>query len=209
MHGEKKIQQKKKFNRKILNGASIMNSYYRRYQENTFLLNICKTVMDIVMVVLAAYVIVSFACTRTTISGGSMEDTIKNEDTVLINRFAYAFGSPKRFDCIAFEPDAIGSSKLYVKRVVGLPGETIQIKEGHIYINGNILENDINDTYIVTAGMAINEIHLGEDEYFCLGDNRNNSEDSRFSSIGMIKKEHIVGKVWMVLHPIEDMRFVK
>ena len=61
----------------------------------------------------------------------------------------------------------------------------------------------------VTAGMAINEIHLGEDEYFCLGDNRNNSEDSRFSSIGMIKKEHIVGKVWMVLHPIEDMRFVK
>ena len=169
-----------------------MNSYYRRYQENTFLLNICKTVMDIVMVVLAAYVIVSFACTRTTISGGSMEDTIKNEDTVLINRFAYAFGSPKRFDCIAFEPDAIGSSKLYVKRVVGLPGE-----------------NDINDTYIVTAGMAINEIHLGEDEYFCLGDNRNNSEDSRFSSIGMIKKEHIVGKVWMVLHPIEDMRFVK
>ena len=127
-----------------------MNSYYRRYQENTFLLNICKTVMDIVMVVLAAYVIVSFACTRTTISGGSMEDTIKNEDTVLINRFAYAFGSPKRFDCIAFEPDAIGSSKLYVKRVVGLPGETIQIKEGHIYINGNILENDINDTYIVT-----------------------------------------------------------
>ena len=174
-----------------------MNSYYRRYQENTFLLNICKTVMDIVMVVLAAYVIVSFACTRTTISGGSMEDTIKNEDTVLINRFAYAFGSPKRFDCIAFEPDAIGSSKLYVKRVVGLPGETIQIKEGHIYINGNILENDINDTYIVTAGMAINEIHLGEDEYFCLGDNRNNSEDSRFSSIGMIKKEHIVGKVWM------------
>ena len=186
-----------------------MNSYYRRYQENTFLLNICKTVMDIVMVVLAAYVIVSFACTRTTISGGSMEDTIKNEDTVLINRFAYAFGSPKRFDCIAFEPDAIGSSKLYVKRVVGLPGETIQIKEGHIYINGNILENDINDTYIVTAGMAIYEIHLGEDEYFCLGDNRNNSEDSRFSSIGMIKKEHIVGKVWMVLHPIEDMRFVK
>lgn len=187
-----------------------MNLYYRRYQENTFLLNICKTVMDIVMVVLAAYVIVSFACTRTTISDGSMEDTIKNEDTCTLSTgSAYAFGSPKRFDCIAFEPDAIGSSKLYVKRVVGLPGETIQIKEGHIYINGNILENDINDTYIVTAGMAINEIHLGEDEYFCLGDNRNNSEDSRFSSIGMIKKEHIVGKVWMVLHPIEDMRFVK
>ena len=73
-------------------------------------------------------------------------------------------------------PDAIGSSKLYVKRVIGLPGETVQIKEGHIYINGNLLENDINDTYIVTAGITANEIHLAEDEYFCLGDNRNNSE---------------------------------
>lgn len=186
-----------------------MSSYYRRYQENTVLLNICKTIVDIVMVIVAAYVIVSFSCTRTTISGSSMEDTIKNEDTVLINRFAYTLDEPKRFDCIAFEPDAIGSSKLYVKRVIGLPGETVQIKEGHIYINGNLLENDINDTYIVTAGITANEIHLAEDEYFCLGDNRNNSEDSRFSSIGMVKKKHVIGKVWMVLQPIEDIRFVK
>lgn len=186
-----------------------MSSYYRRYQENTVLLNICKTIVDIVMVIVAAYVIVSFSCTRTTISGSSMEDTIKNEDTVLINRFAYVLDGPKRFDCIAFEPDAIGFSKLYVKRVIGLPGETVQIKEGHIYINGNLLENDINDTYIVTAGITANEIHLAEDEYFCLGDNRNNSEDSRFSSIGMVKKKHVIGKVWMVLQPFEDIRFVK
>lgn len=188
---------------------SMMNSYYRRYQENTALLDICKTVVDIIMVIFAAYVIVSFSCTRTTISGGSMEDTIKNEDTVLVNSFAYAFTGPKRFDCIAFKPDSIGSSKLYVKRVIGLPGETVQIKEGHIYINGSLLENDINDTYIVTAGITANEIQLADDEYFCLGDNRNNSEDSRFSSIGMVKKEHIAGKVWMVLHPLEDIRFVK
>ena len=99
--------------------------------------------------------------------------------------------------------------KTHVKRVIGLPGETVQIKEGHIYINGNLLENDINDTYIVTAGITANEIHLAEDEYFCLGDNRNNSEDSRFSSIGMVKKKHVIGKVWMVLQPFEDIRFVK
>lgn len=186
-----------------------MSSFRRRYQENTTLLYICKYVVDILMVIMTAYVLVSFMCTRTTIIGGSMEDTIKNEDTVLVNRFAYAVTSPKRFDCIAFEPDAIGSSKLYVKRVIGLPGETVQIKEGHIYINGNILEEDVNDTYIVTAGMAVNEIKLNEDEYFCLGDNRNNSEDSRFSSIGMVKKKHIIGKVWMVLSPFEDIRFIK
>ncbi len=79
-----------------------------------------------------------------------------------------------------------------LKRVIGLPGETVQIKEGHIYINGSLLENDINDTYIVTAGITANEIHLAEDEYFCLGDNRNNSEDSRFSSIGMVKKKSML-----------------
>lgn len=121
----------------------------------------------------------------------------------------YAIKGPKRFDCIAFEPDSIGSSKLYVKRVIGLPGETVQIKEGHIYINGELLENDITDTYIVTAGMTINPVKLGDDEYFCLGDNRNNSEDSRFSSIGMVKRKHIIGKTWMVLSPFEDIKFIK
>lgn len=105
--------------------------------------------------------------------------------------------------------NSIGSSKLYVKRVIGLPGETVQIKEGHIYINGELLENDITDTYIVTAGMTINPVKLGDDEYFCLGDNRNNSEDSRFSSIGMVKRKHIIGKTWMVLSPFEDIKFIK
>ena len=78
-----------------------------------------------------------------------------------------------------------------------------------IYINGELLENDITDTYIVTAGMTINPVKLGDDEYFCLGDNRNNSEDSRFSSIGMVKRKHIIGKTWMVLSPFEDIKFIK
>ena len=167
-----------------------MISYHRRYQENTTLLNLLKYIFDILMVILTAYVLVSFSCTRTTILGGSMEPSINNDDTVLVNKFAYAIKGPKRFDCI--------------KRVIGLPGETVQIKEGHIYINGELLENDITDTYIVTAGMTINPVKLGDDEYFCLGDNRNNSEDSRFSSIGMVKRKHIIGKTWMVLSPFED-----
>lgn len=186
-----------------------MISYHRRYQENTTLLNLLKYIFDILMVILTAYVLVSFSCTRTTILGGSMEPSINNDDTALVNKFAYAIKGPKRFDCIAFEPDSIGSSKLYVKRVIGLPGETVQIKEGHIYINGELLENDIADTYIVTAGMTINPVKLGDDEYFCLGDNRNNSEDSRFSSIGMVKRKHIIGKTWMVLSPFEDIKFIK
>ena len=95
-----------------------MISYHRRYQENTTLLNLLKYIFDILMVILTAYVLVSFSCTRTTILGGSMEPSINNDDTVLVNKFAYAIKGPKRFDCIAFEPDSIGSSKLYVKRVI-------------------------------------------------------------------------------------------
>ena len=148
-----------------------MISYHRRYQENTTLLNLLKYIFDILMVILTAYVLVSFSCTRTTILGGSMEPSINNDDTVLVNKFAYAIKGPKRFDCIAFEPDT--------------------------------------DTYIVTAGMTINPVKLGDDEYFCLGDNRNNSEDSRFSSIGMVKRKHIIGKTWMVLSPFEDIKFIK
>ena len=85
-----------------------------------------------------------------------------------------------------------------------LPGETVQIKEGHIYINGELLENDITDTYIVTAGMTINPVKLGDDEYFCLGDNRNNSEDSRFSSIGNVKRDQLIGKVWFRIQPFSQ-----
>ena len=186
-----------------------MISYHRRYQENTTLLNLLKYIFDILMVILTAYVLVSFSCTRTTILGGSMEPSINNDDTVLVNKFAYAIKGPKRFDCIAFEPDSIGSSKLYVKRVIGLPGETVQIKEGHIYINGELLENDITDTYIVTAGMTINPVKLGDDEYFCLGDNRNNSEDSRFTEVQNVNAKYIEGKIWLQISPSKKPALIK
>ncbi|MGN0327342.1 MAG: signal peptidase I [Lachnospira sp.] len=186
-----------------------MNLFQRRYQENTVLLNVCKYICDVIIVIVCAYVLVSFLCFRTTVVGSSMESQINNGDTLIINKFAYSVTNPKRFDCIAFEPDSIGSSKVYVKRIIGLPGETVQIKEGAVFIDGNKLDNDISDVNILTAGVAANEIKLGEDEYFCLGDNRNNSEDSRFSSIGTVKKEHIIGKAWMIIGPLDSIGLIK
>ena len=111
-----------------------MRFFQRRYQENTRLLNICKYIADVCIVIVLAYVLVTFICCRSTVVGNSMEETLSNDNTVLINRISYAFNGPKRFDCIAFEQDSVDSSKIYIKRVIGLPGETVQIKDGRVYI---------------------------------------------------------------------------
>ena len=154
-----------------------MISFQRRYQENTKLLTVCKWIADLLIVILLAYTLTLFLCDRTTISGNSMQPAIENEDTVLLNRIAYSFHGPKRYSIIAFHPNGVKTSKIYVKRVIGLPGETIQIHDGKVYINGSVLEDDVSEDDILTAGLAAGELTLGENEYFVLGDNRNNSDN--------------------------------
>lgn len=183
-----------------------MVTFQRRYQENTKLLTICKWIADILIVILLAYAVTLFTCDRTTIVGNSMQPAIENGDTVLINKLAYSFAKPHRYSTIAFQPNGVQTSKIYIKRVIGLPGETLQIKEGRVYINGSELLNDVSQDNILTAGLAVNELILGEDEYFVLGDNRNNSEDSRFANIGLVKEEDIIGSVWFIMNPIKRIR---
>ena len=165
-----------------------MRFFQRRYQENTTLLNICKYVADVCVVIVLAYVLVTFICCRSTVVGNSMEETLSNDNTVLINRISYAFNGPKRFDCIAFEQDSVDSSKIYIN---------------------DVQLDDYVDTTILTPGVAANPYKLADDEYFVLGDNRNNSEDSRFASVGMVKRKNVVGKVWMVIEPFDSFGFVK
>ena len=111
-----------------------MSLFQRRYQENTKLLTACKWIADLLIVILLAYALTLFLCDRTTISGNSMQPVIENEDTVLINKIAYSFHGPKRYSIIAFRPNGVKTSKIYVKRVIGLPGETVQIHDGKVYI---------------------------------------------------------------------------
>ena len=185
-----------------------MISFQRRYQENTKLLTVCKWIADLLIVILLAYTLTLFLCDRTTISGNSMQPAIENKDTVLLNRIAYSFHGPKRYSIIAFLPNGVKTSKIYVKRVIGLPGETIQIHDGKVYINGSVLEDDVSEDDILTAGLAAGELTLGENEYFVLGDNRNNSEDSRFANVGVVKKDDIVGSVWFIASPMKRMRLL-
>ncbi|MBO5209494.1 MAG: signal peptidase I [Lachnospiraceae bacterium] len=149
-----------------------------------------------VVAVFLAVAIIYFAGMRTSVIGDSMEPALYNGQEILINRFIYMLSSPKRGDVIVFLPNGNQNTHYYVKRVIGLPGETVQIKEGRVYIDGVLLdEEDLYDT-MADAGIAENEITLDTDEYFVLGDNRNSSEDSRSGNIGAVSRDNIIGKAW-------------
>lgn len=154
-----------------------------------------------------AFALVTFCLKQTKMPEASMSPTIESGTTTLVNTKAYFRNGPKRFDVIAFTTGDEDHEFCYIKRVIGLPGEKVQIKEGIVYINDTALEEVVNIKETMNLyGLAQNPIFLGEDEYFVLGDNRNNSEDSRFANIGNVSRGQIVGKVWMTFDPIH---FVK
>lgn len=166
-------------------------------------------VFQIVIVVLFAYVLVYFFGQARTNIGQSMNVTIQGGDTVLLDGLSYKISNPKRNDVIAFKPNGSKGSAASIKRVIALPGETIQIKDGMIYINGEVYLEKKDYPAMTEPGLAANPITLGANEYFVLGDNRNNSEDSRYADVGLVSGASIEGKVWFVISPAEHMGFVK
>ena len=156
---------------------------------------------QIAAVIFLAYFIVYYALEQTNMIGVSMETTLNDGEKVVINKFSYRFNDPKRFDVIVFKKSGNEHSYYDIKRIYGLPGETLQIKEGLIYINGEVVLDKINTEPMANFGLADEEIKLEENEYFVLGDNRNNSEDSRFASIGNIRRDEIVGEAFIRVKP--------
>lgn len=161
---------------------------------------ILKFVMDIVVVIVFAFFIIFFFCDKATVVGNSMSPEFTNGEVVLINKMAYTIGSPKRFDIVVFE----NNNSTGIKRIIGLPGEKIKIVDSKIYINGELLQDTyFEDSY--ESGYADEEIEIGPDEYFVMGDNRNVSEDSRFSYVGNVKYSEIIGKVWFIASPFNRL----
>ena len=130
-----------------------------------------------------------------------MNPVIRNGDVVLVNRIVYDASTPKRGDIIVFKPKGNENLHSYIKRIIGLPGESVEIRDGEIYINNRKLNEKYETTAIADAGIASEKIVLGGDEYFVLGDNRESSEDSRVADIGNVKRSEIEGKVWFILSP--------
>jgi len=148
--------------------------------------------------ILLAVVTVFCIGMKTSVIGPSMEPSLYNGQGIFLNRVIYKVASPRKGDVIVFLPNGNEKSHYYVKRVVGVPGDKLYIKNGLLYVNAETVEEYFNDR-IAEPGLLENEVTLGEDEYFVIGDNCNNSEDSRSANIGTVKKSYIIGKAWMKL----------
>ena len=164
---------------------------------------------QIAIVCLIAFVGVRFFGQRVSVIGSSMEPVLQNGDITLINELSYNMGTPKRGDVIAFKPNGNENAHYSIKRIIGLPGENIEIISGDIYVDGKKLEEEYTTTEILDAGIVEEAVKLGNNEYFVLGDDRQNSEDSRMANIGNVKRTEIHGKVWLVVSPWKNFGFVK
>ncbi|MBO5030600.1 MAG: signal peptidase I [Lachnospiraceae bacterium] len=170
---------------------------------------ILQTSVYLLLVLCAAYLIVTYVGQRTQVSGSSMETTLSNEDHLIVDKISYRFKDPERFDIIVF-PFQYDKDTYYIKRIIGMPGETVQIDEkGNIYIDGEILEESYGREVIQNAGRASEPIQLGEDEYFVMGDNRNNSSDSRDPSVGNIHRKDIIGRAFIRIWPLSKFGILK
>ena len=168
-----------------------------------------RWVFEIVVTLVLAAMVGIMLFQTVTMQESSMEPTIAVGDRFFINRVVYKFSSPKRGDLIVFRTNASDDAALHIRRVIGLPGETIQISGGRILIDGEAYKEGKDFPMISNPGLASSSITLESGEYFVLGDNRNNSEDSRYADIGMVKKRYIAGKIWFTCAPFEKLGFAK
>ncbi|MDE6313992.1 MAG: signal peptidase I [Lachnospiraceae bacterium] len=181
----------------------------REEMDYDLLKEVAGWIFEIILVIGIAFVLVYFVGEKTNVIGASMEPTLYNRDEVIINKFIYKLTDPQREDVIVFQPNGNKNTHFTIKRVVGLPGETIQIEDGVLKIDGKVYESKYIKVEIKDAGIASDAVILGEDEYFVIGDNANNSEDSRFANVGNVDKQDIEGKVWFRVSPVKNMGFVK
>ena len=173
--------------------------------------NIVKELLSLIIyigiVVLICYFILNFVGCRSKVDGSSMNPTLEDKDNLWVDKLSYTFGDPKRFDVVIFNYD---ENTTYVKRIIGLPGETDRIDQnGNIYINGKLLKENYGKETMLNNGRAGSDVYLGSDEYFVLGDNRNNSIDSRWSDVGNVSREDIVGKVVLRIYPFKSFGLIK
>ena len=154
------------------------------------------------------YVIVTFVGQRTVVSGTSMIPTLQDGDNLITDKISYRFRDPERYDIIVLRVESQHAN--YIKRVIGLPGETVQIVGGRVYINGELLESDVyGNELMISAGRASQPITLGENEYFVLGDNRNGSADSRLEEVGNVDKSRIIGRAFVRIWPLSQFGLLK
>jgi len=161
------------------------------------------------VVCLLAFVSVWYFGQQVSTVGDSMKPVLSNGDMVLVNRIVYNAMTPGRGDVVVFKPKGNKNSHYYIKRVIGLPGETVEVIENSIFIDGERLEEEYETSDISDLGIAADGVELGENEYFVLGDDRENSEDSRSADVGNVRRKDIYGKAWFVSSPLKHAGFIR
>lgn len=172
-------------------------------QEKNVLQLVFKYISNITVLIALAWLIVYCFLSQVTISGHSMEPVLSSGDLALVDNLSYKLYRPRRMDVVVFRR---GDSS-NVKRVVGLPGEIVVIQNGHIYIDGNLIDSP-QISEIALPGIAERPVELGNDEYFLIGDNTDSSEDSRFENVGNVSKAQISGRLWFRLLPFSKISFL-
>ena len=158
----------------------------------------------IVLIIAFTWFVVTFVGQRTEVSGSSMETTLSDKDQLIVDKMTYRFRDPKRYEIVVF-PYQYQENTYYIKRIIGLPGETVQILSGMVYIDGMRLDEHYGNEVMENPGIAEEPLTLGEDEYFVLGDNRNNSSDSRASDVGLIHRKDLIGRAWIRVWPLSQI----
>ena len=177
-------------------------------QEQSIWRSLGGTLLYLLVIVLLTWVIVTFVGQRTKVDGHSMEPTLSDGDNLIVDKLSYRFRDPERYDIIVF-PYQHAENTYYIKRIIGLPGETVQVIDGYMYINGKKLDEHYGAEVMEDPGIAAEPIKLGDDEYFVLRDNRNHSSDSRVASVGVLTRDMLIGRAWVRIYPFNKIGVIK
>lgn len=178
-------------------------------KKNTFLKEALGWILYVLIIICVTRLIITYVGQRTHVNGHSMEATLQDGDNLIVDKISFRFRDPERYEIIVF-PYKHTPDTFYIKRIIGMPGETVQIIDGDVYINGELL----GETYGLEKidedkkGIAADPVVLGEDEYFVMGDNRNHSSDSRDPVVGVLKREDLIGRAWVRIWPFNKFEVI-
>jgi signal peptidase I len=200
----------------VLNANPSENNEYKNREleqdEDVKKRSVKSVLLEVLMYIVLFYVCIAvvpnYVIQRTVVDGPSMENTLVNGENLLVEKLSFRLDALKRFDIIVFYPYGHDVEEYFVKRIIGLPGETVQIIGSEIYINGEVLEEDYGKDPITYSGIAEEPITLGNEEYFVLGDNREISFDSRYEEIGIISKDNIGGRAILRIWPFNKFGLI-
>jgi signal peptidase I len=159
-----------------------------------------REIVETALLTAIIFLVVNAATGRFKIDGSSMEPNLHHDEYVIVDKVTYLFGRPQRGDVVVFYLE--GQPKDYIKRIIGLPGETLEVRNGTVYVDGLPLD----EPYVAPGSDMESAIQLGPDQYYVMGDNRSNSSDSR--NFGPIELGNIVGRAWIVYWPPTDWSIV-